>query len=368
MDKKKLEYFLVLNNEDFRKKLTAAGIDVSKLDKTVKKTEKSVKDSFKSMAASVGKFTVAFNQGIELITKAYEGISKLSKAFLDLDKNVTLVEKRFNISRGEAEKLNNTIGALSKTFETDVKDSIKASTVLIREFGIDGKKAVELLEKAALKVPTQFNELLEQSKEYASQLSQIGIDADHFLSISTQALQQGVWSDKGVDAIKEFNLSLRELTPDADAALAKIGISGKKIQDEIKAGNLTVFEALTQVSNKLDTFGINSKEVGQVLADVFKGAGEDAGKFILEIGKLETSLDEVEDQISDSQKAQLELNKTFSQLSASISAFVNFPVSPRVRVPAFFKSAVFLATNASASLSLSCSFSKSLPIFKDLFT
>lgn len=286
--------------------------ELTSVQKEMKTTEKTGKKSFSNLAIGV-------NQSIEVFGKLYNKIKETAKSVLEFDKNTTLIEKRFDTTRGEAEKLNAELSAMATTFEVDINTEIDATNVLMKEFGISSEKAFNLLSKSANKVPDKFNEILENVTEYSSQFSQIGITAEHFLAISTQAIQKGVFSDKGVDTIKEFNLAIREMTPAANDALKAIGMSGAEITKQIETGQSTIFEIMTEVSKKTKETGINSKETGMVLADLFKGAGEDAGRFVLNLGDLEDSLGNVEDQISESQKTQLEANKAYAESEAILN-------------------------------------------------
>jgi hypothetical protein len=311
----RLEYILDLSPEQFKKKLKDAGVDVSKLDDKIEQAGKTGRKSFSDMLGSFTNFTVGLNQGIELITKFAGGLKTVNDATVSFDKNTTLIQKRLKTTREEAEKLNTGFKALAKTFNVDFNQEIIAATALQKEFNLTAQQTFDILEKAGEKVPDQFGEILEVTREYSSQLAQIGVSADQFLAISTQAIQQGVFSDKGIDAIKEFNLSFREGTEATRKAFTGLGLDFEQFQRDVSNGSKTVFDVLTETSNKLNELGINAPETGTALADIFRGAGEDAGAFILEIGKLEKSLDNVETQISDSQKAQLEFNKQLENFS-----------------------------------------------------
>lgn len=319
MANKELKFTLTLDEDQFKKALKDSGIDLKKFDNKVDDTTEKTKKSFKEIAKGVGNFATGVNQGIEAVKNFASGIQSLSKEFIDLDKNITLAQKRLKLSRDDAIKLTGDIYALSETFGIDIKDNVQGATALINEFGITSEEAIEQLTKAAEKVPDKFDEIVKVAKEYSSQLNQIGISSDQFLAISAEAIQKGVFSDKGIDAIKEFNLRLREMTPAAEKALKDIGFSGQEILKQIESGEKTVFQVLGDVSDRLNLFGINSQKTGQALADLFGGAGEDAGKFVLEIKNLSTSLDDVETQISDSEKKQLELNKSWFETKVLLS-------------------------------------------------
>ena len=110
----------------------------------------------------------------------------------------------------------------------------------------------------------------------------------------TQEIKQGIYSDKGVDAIKEANLRLREMTPAAESALNAIGISSANLQKELTEGSITTFEAIQKVSERLDTLPPQSKIVGQAIADIFGGPGEDAGlRYLSNLHKIDLTTNDL---------------------------------------------------------------------------
>jgi hypothetical protein len=56
------------------------------------------------------------------------------------------------------------------------------------------------------------------------------------------------------------------------------------------------FEALQKVSNQLATLNPASKEYGNVVSEVFRGAGEDAGQFVAQLGKIKVGFEDTSEQ------------------------------------------------------------------------
>lgn len=148
------------------------------------------------------------------------------------------------------------------------------------------------------------------------------MNAEQFVAISTNATKQGIFSDKGLDTIKEGNLRLREMTTAAAAALDGIGISSKKVQKELQNGSKTTFDIMQEVGNKLKEFPASSAKVGTAIADIFGGPGEDAGlKYIETLGDIEMNMDKVKEQSGDVAKAQekqVEANKRLKDTASAL--------------------------------------------------
>jgi hypothetical protein len=112
-----------------------------------------------------------------------------------------------------------------------------------------------------------------------------------------------VFSDKGVDAIKEAQISLREMpnaTKEAVNQLFNSSNAAAKLQQRLNTGETTMFQEIQRISNKLNKTDKQTK--GMVLADVFRGAGEDVAGFVELIGKLNPSLTKMDDTRSETTK------------------------------------------------------------------
>ena len=109
------------------------------------------------------------------------------------------------------------------------------------------------------------------------------------------------------------------MTAPAQEALASIGMSGEELQKQIQSGQKTYFEVIQEISAKTNEFGIGSQEAGMILADVFKGAGEDAGQFIFSLDKLNLSLDDMEDTSQGMDAALGNLTRSFYEFMFGVN-------------------------------------------------
>ena len=108
-------------------------------------------------------------------------------------------------------------------------------------------------------------------KEYPAYFKEAGISASQFVAIVAETNKAGIFSDKGVDAIKEGNLRLREMTTATAAALDGIGISSTQVQKDLQTGAKTTFQVMQEVSAKLAELPDSAQSVGTAIADIFGG-------------------------------------------------------------------------------------------------
>ena len=148
------------------------------------------------------------------------------------------------------------------------------------------------------------------------------MSAEDFVAITANAAKQGVFSDKGVDVIKEGNLRIREMTKATADALNGIGISADLVQQQLRDGSITTFEVMQQVAAKLKELPASSSQVGTAIADIFGGPGEDAGlEYIKTLANVKLSMDEVKaatNGVAEQQERQIKMQEQIKNAMSSI--------------------------------------------------
>ena len=226
------------------------------------------------------------------------------------------------LTGNEMKAVRNEVQAVSEVYGKDFRETLEAANAMSQQFGISIQESLKLMEDGFASGADVNGEFLENIKEYPAYFKEAGLSASEFIAITTQANKAGIYSDKGIDVIKEGNLRIREMTKATAEALDGIGISSKKVQQELANGSKTTFDIMQEVSAKLAEFPEASSEVGTALADIFGGPGEDAGlQYILTLKDIDTNLDNVKDragqlaELQDEQlRSQIELENTIASV------------------------------------------------------
>lgn len=260
---------------------------------------------------------------------AIAGIAAAGAAFKWwYDYNAGLVEatrltQQFTGKSGDDLKaFRNEVQAVADSFNADFRETLIATNALSKQFGITANEALQLVKDGFLAGGDVNGEFLDTLKEYPAYFKEAGISADQFVAIVTQTNKMGIFSDKGVDAIKEANLRLREMTTATAAALDGIGISSEQVQKDLQTGTKTTFDVIQDVSAKLAKLPDNAATVGAAIADIFGGPGEDAGlQYLRTLKDISTNMDEVKGkagvlaQLQEEQlQSQIELQNALSGL------------------------------------------------------
>ena len=280
------------------------------------------------------KFGALKNTALSLLTNPYflamagvAGVGMAFKWWYDYNKGLmeaTRLTKQFTgLTGNEMKSVRNEVLAVSNTFGLEFTETMQSANTMSKAFGISVSESLKIMQDGLVSGANANGEFLDTIKEYPRYFKEAGLSAEEMVAISTQATKEGIFSDKGVDTIKEGNIRLREMTTATAAALDGIGISSKQVQKDLQDGNKTTFQVMQEVANKLKELPQSSAAVGSAIANIFGGPGEDAGLAYIEmLGNIELDMDKVKAKSGDLSKAQEdELNATKELQDAMASLF-----------------------------------------------
>ncbi|QNF34372.1 phage tail tape measure protein [Adhaeribacter swui] len=261
---------------------------------------------------------------------ALDGLIELAKGFLGLVDHVDEVRGSISSLTGEQgaalDGLYVQVEAISKTFDKDWNEVMRAGNVVAKEFGISNEQAFELIEKGILAGADANGDFLEQLSEYSTQFATAGASAEDFVAVLAKGANEGIFSDKAADTVKEFGLRIREQTKATGEALdAAFGQAfTDKIFKGINDGSMTTVEALKLVSTEMNNTTIPASALQTVVADVFGGPGEDAGiEFLKSLKDLGGEIDSMIDKnniLTSAQIDQLDAEKQLAAAQAALGA------------------------------------------------
>lgn len=262
---------------------------------------------------------------------AVQGLAEVSEAVIGL-------VDEFIVLRGETQKLTGATGddldqytskiqALSQTFEEDFVEILRAANSVSQATGEDFGRSLELIEKGLLANVGAGGEFLDQIQEYAVQVENAGGSAEDLVKIVTEQQRGGFFSDKLIDSVKELDISLKEFTDTQREALSALGDEfATDLEEGIRSGQISTLEALDLIVQRARETGADFQQLATITADVFKGAGEDAGGFqrVIE-GVYNAAGNSIEDYIDTSNElvqrniALQQSNERVSQATARLA-------------------------------------------------
>lgn len=273
--------------------------------------------------------TGAFNKSLGAIGIALTLFSGISEIFQSINESVAETKELSNQVAGFTGATGNVLTdfvskskAISTTYKKDVNEITVAANTASKALGIGFNEALDAIEAGFRKGADSNGEFLDNLKEYPAQFAAAGLSIKDYLAISIEAANQGIYSDKGLDVVKEFGLRIREQTKTSKDAL--VGAFGEEFTgelfDNLNNGSITTAEALSLVSGKMGDTEIAGDKLQTVIADVFGEAGEDAGlAYILSLEKILKNTDDVTKSTNQYQTQQEILYQTNLDLEASQS-------------------------------------------------
>ena len=259
----------------------------------------------------LGKTTGAANISLGAIGIALTAFSAISEIFATVNQTVEetrrLSQQVSNFTQATGSTLQSFVSqskAIATTYSKDVNEIIVAANTASKELGVTFPEALNLIEVGFRKGADAQGQFLDGLREYPAQFRDAGLSAQDFIKVSIAAANEGIYSDKGLDVVKEFSLRIREQTKASRTALENA--FGKEFTNDLfnnlNNGSITAGQALTKVTGKINETGLAGSDLQTVIADVFGGPGEDVGqRFLSTLGEI---LNTTEDITKSSNKYQ----------------------------------------------------------------
>lgn len=249
-------------------------------------------------------------------TAIIEGTRRMFEFSQEIGSATAKVRELTGLQGDLAEEATATALAISSTYEQEFGEVVKSANVFSRQMGISFTEALDLINTGFAAGADASGEYLNQLKEYPTFFKQMGLSAEQATAFLTQMGNSGIFSDKATDALKEADLALREMTDTTITALSGIDLDVRKIMEGLRSGSLTTFDVMKMVSARMNEIGANSQEMGTAIADIFKGAGEDAGiDFLRNLQNIDLTMEGITANMTDGQRAQLELTNATADLN-----------------------------------------------------
>lgn len=225
-----------------------------------------------ALATALAAVAVGLFQGMKAVYEYNIEVAKLNKE----------IEGLTNLTGSAVDRLREYGTAIEKVFGKDVKDSVSELNSLMKAFGLTSKQAFDLYNEGLAKGGAVNAEFGDSIKEYGILFAQNGYSAKEFINLLNAGIDLNIFTDKLPDAIKEAGLALSEQGKSTRDAL--INAFGQPFSDEllknVRNGSITIKDAVDQIASQAQKVSLNTQQIAQLNADVFKGAGEDAGGLI----------------------------------------------------------------------------------------
>lgn len=218
--------------------------------------------------------------------KVFQSVQELAQRGFDFDSALEILIRVNQVMSdlldpNEINEFSAGVLAISDTFDQDLNDVIKASSSMIRHFGIDGDEALDIISYGLQNGLDMSNDFLDTLWEYSNQFSDMGFTAKDTLQIIKQGMKDGAFNtDKLADGVKEFNIRLSEVGKNQEAALGELGLNVKDVTDAFNDGGEAGKNMALKVAMELMKVEDETKR-NQLAVALFGTMYEDVGDSVV---------------------------------------------------------------------------------------
>lgn len=328
---------------------------------------------YQAAMARVQASTGASAEQMKQIEEAARAVfsSGMGESFDEVARAMSTIKQVGGLDGKDLESATKNAMALGKTFDMDVNETARATSALMKNFGIDGQKAFDLIAYAAQNGANKNGDLLDTFNEYAVQYQALGFTAEQFAAHLVKGAEDGAFSiNKVGDAVKEFNIRAKDGSKSSMEAFAALGLNGQKATQMFAAGGQSAQVAFAEVVKRLsemeDPVARNAAGValfGTQFEDLEVKALEGFKAIQGSLPQIEGTMQQVSRAISSDLGSQLRIvSRSFMDLLLPAADSAAKAITEQM--PKISKAMAALAPQIEA---LSQAFTKALPVITQWF-
>lgn len=254
-------------------------------------------DSFSEAEKTVIAQTGATGQELDNLMDSSLNVfaSSSAESLNDVASSMTMVQTATKLTGDALEEATQSALTLESALGLEVSETTRTAAALMKNFGIEAQQAYDIIAAGAQQGANQNGDLLDVLNEYSAQYAALGLSAEEFISSLVDGADAGVFSvDKVGDAVKEFNIRVKDGSDTTTEAFEMLGMNADTMAARFAAGGETARTAFFEVVNALDSMS-DPIEKNTAAVNLFGTMYEDLGAGILPVlagiegGSVETS-------------------------------------------------------------------------------
>ncbi len=244
------------------------------------------------------------------------------KAKLFYDFNIEIEEARrlthefIGVEGQQLTELSSSISAISKQTGHEYKEVLNSVDTLIKQYGITWQEAIDVIKDGIQAGADENGTFFSQIEQYAPAFRDAGVEVQDLVALITQT-RSGLFNEQGMALIQTATNRIRTFSTQTQKALDAIGIDSQKLQQELVSEDKSIIQAIQMIAARISELPENSKEVGEVLKDVFgKTASNEGMKMIETIASITTNMDELKNVTGEYgrlEREQIEVKEKLNQ-------------------------------------------------------
>ena len=156
----------------------------------------------------------------------------------EVAESIGLISQRMgDLADDELEKVTKSAFTLSEVFGADVTESTRAASQLMKNFGISGVDAMDMITAGFQRGANFSDDFLDTISEYSTQFANLGFSGEQMMSLFVKGGEKGIFSlDKLADTAKESFLQITDGADNTKDAIGELGLDYNMITRDIQTG------------------------------------------------------------------------------------------------------------------------------------
>lgn len=224
--------------------------------------------------------------------------------FEDISNSMGLVKQQMgDLSNTDLQSITEDAYAIKDTFDIDIGESVRGANQLMKQFGITGDEAYNLIAQGAQKGLNQNGDIADQVAEYAVYFSDLGYSAEDMFNVMISGAENGVFQiDFLNDAMKELGIRTKDNSDGTKQAFSELGLNADETtkmfanggEEALKATSM-VNQALFDMKDKVKQNQLGVQLYGTKWEDVGITTIEALGNITSEVDKTSNALDQIKE-------------------------------------------------------------------------
>lgn len=199
---------------------------------------------------------------------------------------------------------------LRDVFDFDIAETLRASDMLIKQFGVSGDEAFNLIVQGAQNGLNKNGDLLDTINEYGVHYKQLGYTAEEFINSLSNGTAAGTFSvDKLGDAMKEFGIRSKDTATTTIEAFTLLGYSAEASSEDVQKTK----DEIAKLEKNLEYAKLEQQSYNESTSELTKQKNADKiAEYSEQLENAKNKLADLTDKSDGSKKSMEELQAKFA--------------------------------------------------------
>ena len=242
---------------------------------------------------------------------------------VEVEEAIRLTREFTGLTGKDLTHVQSQVSALAKSMGKDYKEVLGTIDMMMQHFGVSADDVITTILDGLQAGGDLNGNLLQQIQQYGPAARDAGQSVQELVGMIVQT-RSGIFSEEGMALIQTAEGKLRAMTKKTIDGLEGINISAKQLQEDLESGQITMFEAVQKVSQKIMELPANSQEVGRAMKEVFgKTASNEGLAMVQSIADMTVNMEELKGVTGEYGELQREQIEAEAELTEKFENFFN---------------------------------------------